>query len=180
MTKKKTPTPVKKAAPKKKSGKTITYVRDADAKMEWKQTNEAYIPGLGTIKKFYVTMEGPIDPPAGETRISELEAENYALKTLLSKHQSEPMQQIKGIPPQRATMLSQFAEELDGQLSRLYNSLNTLDTLAGRLLISKEDVIKANSPEAQDLSTRYGNLLAYFCHQNDRLDFLNTKLSDLI
>lgn len=180
MTTKKSPTPVKKAAPKKKSGKTITYVRDADAKMEWKQTNEAYIPGLGTIKQFNVTMEGPIDPPAGETRVSELEAENYALRTLLSKHQSEPMPQTKESLPQRATMLSQFAEQLDGQLSRLCNSLNTLDILANRLLIQKEDGIKGNDPEAHDLSTRYSNLLAYFASQNDRLDLLNTKLSDLI
>lgn len=167
MTKKKTPSPVSKAAAKKKIVGPKPHV-------QWKHfvhTGEYEIP-VGAV---------PIgQPPAGETRICELEAENYALKTLLSKHQSESMPQAKEALPQRATMLSQFAEQLDGQLSRLYNSLNTLDALANRLLIQKEDGIQGNAPEAHDLSTRYSNLLSYFSNQNDRLDFLNTKLSDLI
>lgn len=175
MTKKKTPPPVKNPAPKKKGTPKAT----------WKQTGQAHIPGLGTVKQFNVMMDlehmaGTVAPPAGETRISELEAENYALKVLLSKHQSEPMPQTKNPLPQRATMLSQFAEQLDGQLSRFYNSLNTLDGIANRLLIQKEDGVKGNVPEAHDLSSRYSNIVSYFSAQNDRLDFLNTKLSDLI
>ena len=120
-----------------------------------------------------------LSAPTGENRISELEAENYALKTLLSKHQSEPMENKQSLP-ERATMLSQFAEAFDGQLSRLYNSLNTLDAISNRLVANKEDGIKGNAPEAQDLSSRLSNLIGYFSHQNDRLDMLNAKLSDLI
>lgn len=165
MTKKKSPTPAKVATRKKESKPT------------WKQTGEASIPGIGTIKNFSVKFDEDTKPSAQDI-LDAVTAENYALKTLLSKHQSEPMQQT--VSPQRATMLSQFAEQLDGQLSRLYNSLNTLDTLANRLLIQKEDAIQGNAPEAHDLSTKYGNLLTYFSNQNDRLDFLNTKLSDLI
>lgn len=155
-------------------------VKKADPKMQWKQNGDAHIPNIGAVKHFNVSLEYPIEPPAGETRISELEAENYALKTLLSKHQSEPVLKTKESLPQRAAMLSQFADRLDGQLSRLYDSLNTLDTMANRLLIQKEDAIQGNAPEFHDLSTRYSNLLNYFSIQNDRLDFLNTKLSDLI
>ena len=67
MTKKKTPTPVKKAVPKKK----VSYPK-------WIQTAQTQIDARLS----------PIIPPAGETRIGELEAENYALKTLLSKQDS--------------------------------------------------------------------------------------------
>lgn len=120
--------------------------------------------------------------PARAISLAELEkveAENYALKTLLSKHQSEPMPKENPLPP-RSTMLSQFAEAFDGQLSRLYNSLNTLDSLTNRLVLQKEDGVKGNAPEAHDLSTRLSNLLGYFSQQNDRLEILNAKLSDFI
>lgn len=173
MTKKKASTPVKKAATKKKTVKS-------ESKGEWKVTRD-YIHPLYPGSSIKISEMSDPQPPAGETRISELEAENYALKTLFSKHQSDPMPQTKESLPQRATMFSQFAEQLDAQLSRLYYSLNTLDTLANRLLIQKEeDAIQWNAPESHDLSTRYSNLLNYFSIQNDRLDFLNTKLSDLI
>lgn len=172
MITKKSPTPVKKAAPKKKivSRKPVT---------SWKMTGE-YTHPLFPGCSVKISEMPDCQPTDGKTRVSELEAENYTLRTLLSKHQSEPMQQIKEIPPQRATMLNQFAEQLDGQLSRLYNSLNTLNTLANRLLIQKEDSAQGSSPEAHDLSTRYSNILTHFSNQNDRLDFLTTKLSDLI
>ncbi len=182
MTKKKTPTPVKKAATKKKA---VGGKAEAKWVCDLQFLNTEQPPYMQDyIKKYGGTMAddlslGVIAPPTGENRISELEAENYALKTLLSKHQSEPMENKQSLP-ERATMLSQFAEAFDGQLSRLYNSLNTLDAISNRLVANKEDGIKGNAPEAQDLSSRLSNLIGYFSHQNDRLDMLNAKLSDLI
>lgn len=168
MTKKKTPTPVKKALPKKKADKSSEY--------KWTQTGETKIPGIDAIARTY-----DVEVPAEEANamFKSLVKENHRLTELLSKHQSEPMQQLSK-PLERTTMLSQFAEAFDGQLSRLYNSLNTLDSLANRLVLQKQDGVQEKSPEPHDLSTRLSNLLAYFSQQNDRLDLLNAKLSDLI
>lgn len=82
--------------------------------------------------------------------------------------------------PPRASMLNQFAEQLDGQLSRMYNSLNTLSVTVDRLVLQKDGQATGTQPEAHDLSTRLSNLLNYFAYQNERFEQLNNKLSDLI
>lgn len=141
MTKKKTPTPVKKDS-YKSGNTTVEFAASVDI-------------------------------------LRQLAAENESLKTLLSKHQSEPMSQLSN-PNERTPMLSQFADQMDGQLSRLYNSLNTLDSLSNRLVFKKQDDNKEKTIESTDLCGRLGNLLDYLSYQNDRLDILNAKLSDLI
>lgn len=180
MINKKTSTPLKKAATKKKG--VTPKVLEGKLAAQLNLVQPTYLKHLvekyGSVVPDAVAL-GAIAAPAGETRISELEAENYALKTLLSKHQSDQMQNKQSLP-ERTTMLSQFATEFDGQLSRLYNSLNLLGSLANRLNFQKEDQVKGNAPEAHDLSSRLSNLLGYFSQQNDRLDLLNSKLSDLI
>lgn len=101
-------------------------------------------------------------------------------QTPAKKPSPRPLIQEEANHPIRSSMLSQFAEQLDGQLNRMYNSLNTLAVTSDRLLSTKDNGVSEQAPEPHDFSGRFSNLITYFSCQNERLEALNNKLSDLI
>ncbi|HXP49880.1 MAG TPA: hypothetical protein VN922_08005, partial [Bacteroidia bacterium] len=172
MTKKKTQTPVKKAATKKSTAKP---------EMEWKQTSEAYVPGIGTVKHFAVKFDEDTKPSAQDI-LDAVTAENHALKTLLSKHQSEPMPQTQGMQsaPQPVTMLEQFHYAMEAQQDRLQACIYRLDGIAQKLQSTQEQADKTSDQGAYDISTRLSNAIGIFSSQNNQLEALLEKLSKLI
>lgn len=154
----------KKAAIKKK-GK-IPYAK-------WLQTAEA--PGSN--------LDFRIEPPSGETRISELEAENYALKALLSNNKPEQMPQLKGpVAATQSSMLDVLLGDMDKNISRFYNALNTLDSFADRLKSSDQSQMPIGpmQPPPPSVISRMERLLSDFNHLNCRLEATNNYLSEIV
>lgn len=110
--------------------------------------------------------------------------ENEILRQKLAAYEypKDPQPMAVNKPAPMSTMLTQFCEQMDGQLSRLYNSINTLEVTAERLQFTKSDGQRdqGTNPASSDLSTRLGGLLEYFSYQNMRLEDLNAKLNNLI
>lgn len=181
MTKKKTPTPLKKVETKK-----------ATAKPKWKQTGEIQIPGIGKATTYDVTLP----PEMSQSLFEAIQAENNVLRTLLSKKQSEEAVsvvkefhntgkiygdqscQTAAPTPILEIMLSQF----DKNLSRFYNSMNTLDSFADRLKPSDQaqmPIGPAPLPPSNIIG-RMERLLSDFNHLNNRLEATNNYLSEIV
>lgn len=110
--------------------------------------------------------------------------ENEILRQKLAAYEypKDPQPMAINKPAPMSTMLTQFCEQMDGQLSRLYNSINTLEATTDRLQFAKKDgsIAEGTMPQDADLNTRLGRLLDHLSYQNSRFEDLNAKLNNLI
>lgn len=170
MTKKKTPTPLKKVETKK-----------APAKPKWKQTGEIQIPGIGKATTYDVTLP----PEMSQSLFEAIQAENHVLRQQLTKQkQSEDMPQVTtGVQNGPAVpLLDILLSGMDQNLSRFYNAMNTLDSFADRLKPSDQaqmPIGPAPLPPSNIIG-RMERLLSDFNHLNNRLEATNNYLSEIV
>ena len=164
-------TPAKKDAPKKS-------VKDQSG-FKWKQTGEFKIPGTQDIARTY---DVSLPERQSESLLAAFAKQNEELRVKLAIYEAPKDQKAANKPEPMSTMLTQFCEQMDGQLSRLYNSINTLEATTDRLQFAKKDgsIAEGTMPQDADLNTRLGRLLDHLSYQNSRFEDLNAKLNNLI
>lgn len=164
MTKKKSPiSSTKKSTPKK-----------ATPTAKWIKTAEANIPGLGIVKEFDVTLP----EETGNRLLEALLQENKMLKERLNPQPKEMSQPMQTADPTLDNLLG----EMNKQLSRYYNGLNTLDQFSDRLKTSPLTATQGGQETVapSDIFGKLDSMLQTFNYLNNRLEGTNGYMGEII
>jgi histone deacetylase complex regulatory component SIN3 len=169
MTKKKTPTPFDKLPKKKSAAKTLQQVGE-EAKGKWTQTGE--IPGIGNVYDF------GLPETTSNALLEALLKENKEMKERLNP---QPIK-ASAMKPEPLPNLNSLLSQIDSNLSRLFNSINTLDSMSALLRPSNHTEMPIGNmpPAPSDIFSRMERILSDFNHLNNRLEATNAYLGEII